>query len=197
MIAELADRVAADLAARKFPHRVRYAPGPVRLESPVHAAVVFFRDREEGDEILPPTGWKGSPNPRAVYDRRFRGVALVYAKSAKAGAQEREHEDECDVVCDGVLTAIYHVSAGHSLQISSSRILRPEEVDRGPAQNQTAPHGARAGCVAEIRFSLASPVRRLDYTGDGPLTGEIGSVHAPVVESPGYPDYDPDPEPPP
>lgn len=193
MIAELADRVAADLAARKFPHRVSYAPGPVRFDSPVHPAVVFFRDRESGDGITPPTGWKGSPNPRAMFDRRFRGIALVYAKSARAGAQERDHEDECDMVCDGVLTAIYAVSKGHLLEVQSSRILRPEEVDLGPAQEQRAPHGARTGCVAELRFSLASPVRRLDYTGAGPLTGEIFSVDAPTIESPGFPDTDPVP----
>lgn len=184
MIGELADRVRANLAARKFPHRVTYAPEYAEREAVHAASVVFARDRETPDAVGAPTGWRGAPDADAPLQRRNRAIVRVYAKSSKPGATARDHEDECDRVCDGVWTAVYQEAKGFLLETTTQRFLRAADL---------ADQQAWAGCVAELRFSLCSRIRHVDYTGAGPDTGEIGSVHAPTVESPDFPDYEPVP----
>ncbi len=188
MISELADRVRAELASRKFPLPVIYGPERAARKGYAPAGIVFRRDREQGDAIGPATGWKGSPDPRALYTRRFAGVVEIYVRASRPNAGIADHEDECDRVCDGVLCALYRVTTGFLLQIGESRLLRAEEFE---GQD----HFEAAGCAARIRFSLAAPVLELDYTGDGPLTGTVADVDPPIVTS-DFPDYDPAPPPP-
>lgn len=193
MISELADRVRAYLDARKFPYQVHY--GPERTTRKGFApAIVFRRDRENGDPITAPTGWKGSPDPRALFNRRFAGVVEVFVRASRPNAGVADHEEECDKVCDGVLCALCRVTTGYQLQIGESRLLRAEELE-GQDQYEGA------GCAARIRFSLASPVLELDYTGDGPDTGIVADTDPPIVTTttlnsdgdPAFPDYDPAP----
>lgn len=187
MISELADRVRAELGRHKFPYVVSY--GPERAQRKGYApGIVFRRDRENGDEIGPPVGWKGTPDPRALYNRRFAGVVEIYVRASRPNADVAAHEDECDRVCDGVLCAMYRATTGFQLLITESRLLRGEELEGGDCFEH-------AGCAARIRFSLASPVLELDYSGDGPDTGEVFDADPPLVTSTGgtFPDYDPSP----
>ncbi len=186
MISELADLVRVELDGHKFPYAVVYGPERAARKGYTPAGIVFRRDREQGDAIGPATGWKGSPDPRMLYTRRFAGVVEIYVRASRPNAGIADHEDECDRVCDGVLCALYRASTGFLLQIGESRLLRPEELE---GQD----HFEAAGCAARIRFSLASPVLELDYTGDGPLTGTVADVDPPIVTSTGgeFPDYDP------
>ncbi len=188
MISELADRVRAELARHKFPVHVTYGPERAQRKGYTPAGIVFRRDRERGDAITAPTGWKGTPDPRALYNRRFAGVVEIYVRASRPNAGVADHEDECDRVCDGVLCALYRSTTGFQLEVSESRLLRGEELEGGD-------HFEAAGCAARIRFSLASPVREIDYTGDGPATGEVFDVDPPIVTSTGdtFPDYDPAP----
>lgn len=187
MIDELAERVRAQLDRRKFPYPVVYGPEVAKRKG-FAAGIVFRRDRDTGDPIGPVTGWKGTPDPRALFNRRFSGVVEIYVRSSRPNAGIRDHENECDRVCDGVLCALYRSSTGYQLQIGESRLLRPEELESGDGYEHV-------GCAARIRFSLASPVLELDYTGDGPATAEVADVDPPIVTSTGdaFPDYDPAP----
>jgi hypothetical protein len=187
VIAELADRVRLELGRHKFPYTPTY--GPERAQRKGYApGIVFRRDRENGDPIEPPTGWKGQPDPPALFNRRFSGVVEIFVRSNRPNAGVRHHEDECDRVCDGVLCALYRATTGFQLRVTESRLLRAEELEGGECFEW-------AGCAARIRFSLASPVFEVDYTGDGPATGTVADTDPPIVTPTGgeFPDYDPAP----
>jgi hypothetical protein len=173
MIAEFADRVRTRMAAKKFPHPVTYAPERAQRKG-FAMGIVFRRDREAGDGIGAPAGWKGPPDPRVVFDRRVGGVVEVYARASVPGATVRDHEEECDRVCDGVLCAMYYAAKGFLLQVTESRLLRADELEGQDAYEH-------AGCAARIAFSLIDRVRDVDYTGAGPDTADIAAVELTAV----------------
>lgn len=166
MIHALADAVRANLRTRKYPQPVLYGPEPFERTS-FDPAIIFSRDRERGDVIGPPVGTK--VNPESPYTRVVAGQVVVFAQSSAPGARVQDHEDECDRVCDAVLTAMYEACKARSLPlaITESRLLRASEFSNAT----TWP-----GCVAQIRFSVTTLVRRVTYAGAGALTGEVADV---------------------
>lgn len=199
MIGHLARAVAADLRRRKFPHPVRYSPERAGRGSFDHA-ILFARDREAGDKITAPAGAKDR-NPEVIFNRHVAGVVTVYARSSKAGATIEDHEDECDAVCDGVLTAMRRILVARRLPFAviDSRLLSREDLrDEDDAGDDRSGHRSAdwPGCAARIRFAVGSAVRDVTYPGAAQSTGVVDDVDCPVVTADGFDDYDPAPGPP-
>jgi hypothetical protein len=178
--------VAAQLRARKFPPQVHY--GPLRAQrQDFQSLIIFERDREAGDQIVEPSG-ANQRNPEAYMNRKVSGVVHVFARSSKPGAMQHHHEGECDRLCDGVLSALYRVSRERKLpvEITESRMLSAEDCKDFLHVVEQWP-----GAVTRIRFKLRELVRDVDYLGEGAATGVVFAVHAPLVTSDEYPDYNP------
>jgi hypothetical protein len=178
VIHSLADAVALLLKARKYPHPVIRGP-ELRARDGNDMAIVFERDIEAGDAIVAPMGAKQiSPHVEAPFNRMVSGVVTVYARSPLSGATPGDHEDEVDRVCDGVLCAMYRAckTAKLPLAIVSSALLPPSTPEGG------APARMPAGRAAQIRFTVQTLVRDVEYRGGGPLTGVIDDVAEPTVE---------------
>lgn len=196
MIGHLAAAVAEDLRRRKFPHPVRYAPEHSRPSGFDHA-IIFERDREAGDPIVPVMGAKDR-NPEVPYLRLVAGRVTVYARSPKPGARPIEHEDECDAVCNGVIAALYRILKARKLPLAivESRLLRREDLrdeDDGGDDRSGQRSADWPGCAARIRFTVGTTIRDVTYTGAGLSTGVVNDVDCPVVTSDGFDDYDPAP----
>jgi hypothetical protein len=186
MIRELADDVRADLHTRKYPHPVIVGPERVARDS-FAMAIVFERDRSAGDSIEAPRG-ANNINARAVFGRVVSGQFTVYARCHKQGAMQCEHEEECDRVCDGVLSALYRVAQRRHLplRVVDSRLLTRSDLnaDVGGGKDMSGERWAdAAGCAARVRFSVETAVLDVDYTGASQPTGIVDDVAAPTVEA--------------
>lgn len=193
MIGALARAVAADLHERKFPHRVTYGPERAARDG-FQLAIVFQRDRKAGDGIEPPIGAKHK-NPEVPFMRYVGGQFTVYARSARHGAAVEDHEDECDLVCDGVLCALYRILAIKCLPL---RVLESRMLDRDEltaelgGDNHSGPRSADwPGCAARVRFAVGTAVRDVTYKGEAGPTGLIAAVAIPTITSDTYPEFDP------
>ncbi len=184
MIGRLAKDVATNLRSRKFPYPVAY--GPERLgHDGFRNAIVFRRDRESGDEIVPPKA-ANDQNPEVFFNRWVGGVFIVYARSSEQGADVEDHEEECDRVCDGVLVAMHRVLAVRKLpyRITESKLLTRDELrveadDGGSAADDHS--GRRSadapGCAARVRFAVRTAVPDLTYPGAAqPVGNPIADV---------------------
>jgi hypothetical protein len=132
------------------------------------------------------------------YNRLVAGRVTVYARSSKGGATVEDHEEECDVVCDGVLCALRRVLLARKLPLAivESRLLTRDEFRAmtGDGEDHSGPRSADwPGCAARIRFTVTTAVRDLTYTGGAQLEGVVDNVDCPVVTSDGFDDYDPAP----
>lgn len=200
MIGHLARAVGENLRRRKYPHPVVYGPERVGRGG-FDLAIVFERDREAGDAITAPAGAKDR-NPEVRYNRHVAGRVTVFTRSSKSGATTLDHEDDCDAVCDGVLTAMYSILKERRLPfaIVESRMLTREDLraeydtgdDRSGFRSADAP-----GCAARIRFAVGTAVRDVTYPGAAQLTGVVADVDCPVITADGFDDYDPAPGDPP
>jgi hypothetical protein len=186
-VADLADVVGEELAARKFPYKVAYGPERVQRTGPGASltGVVFERDRQRGDTIAPPVASRqGAATPEAYYARQVAGAFTVYAQCPKPGARVRDHEAEVDAVCDAVISAMVRACklAGKPLAIGSSRLLGAEDF-AGSAFEQWP------GAAARVEFSVSVPVRDVDYRGRGPGTAVLedtaNTAEAALVGDPG------------
>lgn len=166
MINEVCDRVRVELAARFFPYAVVYGPERLKRDG-FQGGIIFERDRQAGDEITAPQGWRGAPGPRSPLQCRARGRVTIYARSPKPGAHAEHHEVECERVRDGVVCALYRVCQGAELRIDAARFQRADEWNG----LETWP-----GSAYEIKFSVVSRIRELDYVGRGPDTADVAAV---------------------
>lgn len=186
MIGHLAAAVKADLASRYFPYRVVYGPERIARDGFTENAVVFLRDRDSGDAITAPIGANGL-NPDVPFNRVIRGMFVVYARSSKSGAGPLQHEDECDLVCDGVLTAMYRLCKARKLplQIVESKMLTREDLRRLAEHEGEDPSGKRSadfpGCAARVRFTVGTAVRDVTYPGAARPTGEVYEFADPTI----------------
>jgi hypothetical protein len=171
VIAELADVVDQELAVRKFPYRVAYGPERTQRTGPgIAIGVVFERDRARGDLIAPPVATRqGAATPETYYARQVAGAFTVYAQSQKPGTRVRDHEAEADAVCDAVISAIVRASklAGKPVTFGAARLL--EAADFNGLEQWP-------GAAVRVEFSVAVPVRDVDYRGRGPSTGVVFDV---------------------
>ena len=168
MIFDLAQDVAADLASRKFPVEVRYGREPVLSRGYGSHTVTFSRDDQSGDGT--PESPRGSKrNPDYRYTRGLGVVALLFIASGLPGAMQHEHERECDLVVDGLLTAIedWAKEAMSAIEWGHLGYLAPDQVDG-------TEH--RAAIVYEVRFQVLRGVYRKDYDGGYPATAELSSA---------------------
>lgn len=191
MIGDLAKAVAADLRSRKFPQPVVYGPERMAHDG-FRDAIVFRRDRGAGDTLTAPIG---ATRPRATatgaeapFLRYVAGTFTVYTRSSKPGADVSDHENECDRVCDGVLTAMYRILKGRRLPLAivESRLLTREELRAEAGTAAADDHsGQRSadfpGCAARVRFTVATAVRDVTYPGASRPTGEIFEFAEPTV----------------
>lgn len=193
MIGDLARAVGTDLAGRLFPYRVSYGPERVARDG-FNVAVVFRRDRSAADEIAAPVG---ATRPRATaagaespLTRWVSGACFVYARSPKPAATVQDHEDECDAVCDAVLTAMYRILKAKCLpwRVAESRLLTRDDL-RAEAETDAGDDGSglrsadAPGCAARIRFAVQTLVRDVTYTGASAPVGTITEFATPVVEA--------------
>jgi hypothetical protein len=197
MIGHLAKAVAADLRSRKFPGPCVYGPERFPRGEFNHYAV-FERARDAGDAITAPMGAKDR-NPEVPYMRHVSGRVTIYARSPKPGATTLDHEDECDDVCDGVISAMYRILKARRLplQIVESRLLTREDLrqETGDGDDHSGQRSADwPGCAARIRFAVGTVIRDVTYTGAARPTGVVHDVDCPVVTSDGFDDYDPAPD---
>ena len=191
MIAALARAVAARMREKKFPHPVRFGPEILDRKG-FELGIVFERDRDAGDPIGAPIGWQKAPGATGqtvadlVYTRRVSGLVTVYVRSSKPGARAEEHEDECDLVCDGVLCAINAETQrrGLPVDIVDSRLVHARETNEDG--DRILP-----GCAAQIRFRVATAVRDITYQGAGPLSGTVAHVALDAVHDADFTDFDP------
>lgn len=196
MIRDLASAVAVDLNARKFPYPVICGPERAAHDG-FTAAIVFRRDRASKDAIVGPIGAahprRGVPsdNVDAPFNRQVAGLFVAYARSPKPGATVADHEDECDAVCDAVLTAMHRVLAVARLpfSITESKLLTRDELRLEAEDGRAAtadPAGLRSadfpGCAARVRFTVRTLVRDVTYTGAGGGTGTIYVFAPPTVD---------------
>jgi len=183
MIGELADAVAADLKARKYPLPVYVAPERMTRGGFSHA-VVFARDTARADALAAPLA-ANQKNPESPFNRVVAGAVRVFTFDPRAGSRPRDHMNACDLACDAVITAMYRICKAKRLPLAfvDSRILSAEEC--GLANGEAFP-----GAAAEIRFSVTTLVRDVTYKGEGLPTGAASDVALPVVTSPGNPDLD-------
>jgi hypothetical protein len=170
-VAELADVVDQELAARRYPYRVAYGPERTQRTGPgIVGGVVFERDRGRGDTIASPVATRqGAATPEAYYSRQIAGAFTAFVKSPKPGARVRDHEAEADLVCDAVVSAMVRACklAGKPLAIGASRLLGAEDfngLEQWP------------GAAVRVEFTIAVPVRDVDYRGRGPSTGAASDV---------------------
>jgi hypothetical protein len=191
VIRDLANAVKSDLRTRFYPHPVTYGPERMAHDG-FRDAIVFARDRAAGDAIVPVIG---ATRPRATstgaeapFLRNVAGSFTVYARSSKPGATVAEHEDECDRVCDGVLTAMYRLLKARKLPLTivESRLLTRDELRAESGTAAADDHsGQRSadfpGCAARVRFTVSTLVRDVTYPGASKPTGEIFEFAEPVV----------------
>lgn len=199
MIGHLCVAVATDLHTRKFPHRVVYGPERVGRDG-FEATIVFKRDRSANEAIEGAKGANGI-NPNVPFQRYVSGSFTVYARSPKGGATVLDHEDECDVVCDGVLSAMYRILAIKRLplRVTGSKLLTRDELRAETEVSAADDHsGQRSaefpGCAARVTFAVGTNVRDVTYTNAARPTGEVFDVDAPIITSEGFDDYDPAPD---
>jgi hypothetical protein len=167
---------------KKFPHPVLYGPERAQRLGTTAMGVVFERDHQAGDEIAGPIGARVSPeNP---FTHVVSGVATVFAQSSRGGARVQDHECEADRVAHGVICAMFKACKMAHLPFALVDYRLVEAKDLNGCE--TWP-----GAIAVIRFRVTTLVRDVDYLGDGDLTGVVADVHAPLVQSPNLPDYDP------
>lgn len=179
MIYDVSQLVKADLARRKFPYRVFYGPERTTRDGQ-QPAIVFERDREADEAIEAAPGWKPlQPNENAVgklsapYQRWVAGTVVVYARSPRVGARSNEHEDECDLVCNGVLTALRRVCVAgrHEVVIAGEQFLTAQDFN----DCEQWP-----GAAKRIRFTVSELIRETDYTGALPAAAVVDSVDTTV-----------------
>lgn len=169
-IADLSDVVAQELRVRRFPYVAVY--GPERTQRSglgAQGGVVFERDTTRGyGTVSPPVATRqGAATPKTLRSRLVFGAFTVYAKSPKTGARSRDHEAELDAVCDAVVSAMVKAGelAGKPVAFGSSRFLEENErAEQWP------------GAVARVEFSVAVPIRDVDYRGRGFGTGMVADV---------------------
>ncbi|HEY3499770.1 MAG TPA: hypothetical protein VGK73_33995 [Polyangiaceae bacterium] len=170
-IAELSDVVAQELGVRKFPYAVAYGPERSQRTGPgIAIGVVFERDRNRGDLIAPPVATRqGAATAEAYYSRQVAGAFTVYAQCPKSGARARDHEAEADAVCDAVISAMTRACklAGKPVAFGACRFLEASDfngLEQWP------------GAAVRVEFSVAVPIRDVDYRGRGPDTGVVSDT---------------------
>jgi hypothetical protein len=170
-IADLSDVVAQELAVRRYPYKVTYGPERTQRTGPgIAVGVVFERDRARGDAISPPVATRqGAGTAKAYRSRQVAGAFTVYAQCPKSGARVRDHEAEADAVCDAVISAMVRAGelGGKPVSFGACRFLEAADfngIEQWP------------GAAVRVEFSIAVPVRDVDYRGRGPGTGVVHDV---------------------
>lgn len=161
--------IAANLRARKFPVAVQYGPERVDHEGLESMLLHFQRDSQIGDSLRAIPGARGQPGVRV----RDQGVALdVIVQSPLAGARHNEHEELCDLVVDGVLTALdeWAVEAKAGLfDFVELGYVSPQDYNGADRM---------AGVVYRIRFRVARATLKKDFDGALPPTATVAGTSA-------------------
>jgi hypothetical protein len=188
MIYAFSRALEAALQARGFPYRVVYTPF---LDSRVAygSSIVMTHSRGANERVGGPIGVRR--NPKSVLTRYMSADLWTFAQSNKPGAHVGEHEVECDLVVDGVLTAAdLLVRASHhgvDFEVPEARYLTQAEREALGGFVEQWP-----GVVYYTRVVVPRGVARLTYAGHGAPEGVVGEVDT-TVEASGAPD-DPAPE---
>lgn len=174
------------LKARGFPYRTVYTPFlDVKVTYPSTVLVTHSRGVSErvGSAIAP------RRNPRSVLTRYLSADVYTFAKSNKPGAHVGEHEEECDAVVDGVLTAadlIIRAAGAVAFEVPEARYLTASEREALGGFVEQWP-----GVVYYVRVVVPRGVARLTYAGEGAPEGEIGEVDT-TIEAAASPDAVPE-----
>lgn len=153
------------LQARKFPVSFSYGPDRVKVTNASYE-VNIRRDDEAGDNVTPAKGQLS--NPRRFAIRHCGVVASVRVTSPMSGAMLEEHEADCDLLVDALLTELFkwftEAKAGE-LVIGESRYLTREERDNDAS-----------GVEYVLRFELPRAVLERDYAGAARPTARVSKV---------------------
>jgi hypothetical protein len=169
VIYEMSKDIAERLAVRKFPYPVQYGKRNAQTER-YWGYIQFDRDPGASDDVGPVQG-QGRVPAKKMLVRQLCGRVRVYARSNLDGAHEGDHERECEIVVDGVLTELdrwfVESRAAAHLNVVESRYLTAKELD----DIEVWP-----GVVYQVRFKLPRGVTLRDYDGEGAQLGTI--VHS-------------------
>jgi hypothetical protein len=168
VIFDMAVWVADTLHTRKFPVEVRYGREPVSSKGYGSHVIQITRDDESGDQ-LPDTPRSVSRLPDYRATRGLGVVVHLFVSCGITGAMMHEHERECDLIVDGLITALLDWAQEGRSQISwaHSGYVPPSVVDG-------TEH--RAAVVYQMRFAARRGVYRRDYDGTIPATAILSGM---------------------
>lgn len=187
MIYRFSRSLAEALKARGYPYRVVYTPF-LDVKVTYGSAIVVTHSRGVSERVGAPIAPRR--NPKSVLTRYLSADVYVFAQSNKPGAHVGEHEDECEGVVDGVLTAsdlIIRSAGATDFEVPEARYLTATEREALGGFVEQWP-----GVVYYLRVIVPRGVTRLTYQGDGAPEGVIGEVDT-TIETSTEPD-DPAPE---
>jgi len=129
MLAAITDQLREALVTRKVPFEVVYGPDRNDASAFSGPRIVIERDREAGDEVLPPR--TGRKNPSVIYTRVISARARIFAQSTMAGATSADHERLADQVVDHLLVALREiiVARKNAFGIGNGGLLTAEQLD--------------------------------------------------------------------
>lgn len=169
MIDLVARDVGAGLKRRKYPLEVRYEKPRQDYTTCARSHVDMMRDRDVGDIIGKPVG--AARNPRATASKMLGGLAMIYARSSKPGANVWNHQHTCDYFVNAIVVELGEWSRINN-RADTTRITEARYID---AQEDPEIE-SWAGVCYRIRFSIHSNVVKLDYDGGTMSEGVIDAV---------------------
>lgn len=162
MIYEISREVETALRARGCPLPVEYDPGrPSMVAIPgARGAIVFSRDRDQGDTWGPLRGVHRGTGTYGVASRLMACVVRIHVQSTKAGARPHEHERLADAVADLVAVALADVGKTRrgQLEFTAGKMLSAADLALIGAEGW-------AGAVYEIRFTAERAVTAKTWEG--------------------------------
>lgn len=181
MIYQMANDLAVNLQARKFPVHVFYGPERLTREGVSSMSIVVSHDRNRGDAVVPAAG--ALQNPKKFAERRLGCVAFLYVAASCDGARQNEHEHECDALVDALLVEIYKwCAAGRAgyPTIVESRYLSEDEIASLGAGDEYSAERLN-GVVYVLRWTVARAILEKDYTGAARPVGTPAAVGTTAV----------------
>lgn len=168
MIHQLALDIESGLQARKYPVRITYGKERLTRDCACSYEITIHRDDEAGDAVATLQG--SEQNPRKQTIRRLGVVSTFYVSSPLSGAQQHEHERDCDALVDAFICEVSQWSTAAkagTIEFAESRYLSPEEYTGGESFG---------GVVYRLRFEVLRGVYARDYEGLARPTGSATTV---------------------
>lgn len=172
---ELSRWLGTELAARKFPYRVIYAPERTDRAS-VMPVILLSRDLDASESVGTPKGQQANPHKSST--RRIPCKLKIYARASLPGSSVIDHEELADYLVDAVLVALDEWSTaqrGGGIEYGEMQFMTPEELVTDDGKPEGWP-----GLVYLIRFTIGRGVVKRDFLKQARPTGSINGVGSTV-----------------